>query len=99
MEGDIVRDTPGDTVLEGAAPCQRKDVSEEWWPMGNTYRGRDIPPGTAAHRQPMPEQTKMLKKQGAVEENKKPGSAERNHYTLTSASCTAHHITKQIGTD
>ena len=99
MEGDIVGDTPGDMLLEGAAPCQRNDVSEEQWPMGNTYQGRDIPPGTAAHRRPMAEQMKMLKKQGAVEENKKQGAAERNRYTLTSASCTAYHLTKQIGTD
>lgn len=90
---------PVDTLLEGADQCQRKDVSDEQQPTGNTYQGRDISPGTAAHRQPIPEQIKMLKKQGAVEENKKQQAAERNHYTLTSASCTAHHLTKQTGTD
>jgi len=28
-EGDIVGDTSGDTLLEGAAPCKREDVPEE----------------------------------------------------------------------
>lgn len=90
-------DTPGDMLLEGAAPCQRKDASEELQPMGNTYQGRDIP-RDAAYRPPMPEQMKMLKKQGAVEENKQ-GAAERNLYRLTPASCTAHHFTNETGTD
>lgn len=83
MEGDIVGDTPGDMLLEGAILCQRKNVFEEQWPTGNIYHGRDITPGTAAARQHMPKQMKTLKKQEAVEENKQQGAAERNLYTLT----------------
>lgn len=42
---------------------------------------------------------KVLKKEQALEENNKQGTAERNHYILTSASCNARHFTDQTGTD
>lgn len=47
----------------------------------------------------MSEKMKILRKQGAVEENKKQGAGERNHYKPTSASGTALHLTKRTETD
>lgn len=41
---------------------------------------------------------KCLEK-GEVEENKKQGAAEGNHYALAPVSCTAQYLTKEIGTD
>ena len=37
MEGDIVRNKPGDMLLEGVATCQQKGAFKEWWLTSNTY--------------------------------------------------------------